>query len=563
MARDTSKDGLSNKLLLYILTHFRPIWSLIKSSKFLNRKVNKFLIDSLCNKVPNRPLPFSMMTLDSYSPGTDIPKKADLYTSWDSLTDRSYTGRHLPPDPDLNREENLPDLADLKVLFQQRDGQTRYSEKSTLLFPYFVQWFTDSFLRIDPKNRYKNTSNHHIDLCNVYGLTRKQTNLLRAFQGGKLKTQWLQRSDGIEEEYPLFYYANPESGTVDPQFEGLYQVLGTEERLRPQLKAKLFAMGVDRANVQIGYVMLTTLCVREHNRLCIVLAEHYPDWDDERLFQTARNITIVMLLNIIMEEYISHITPYHFTFFADPEGFASSSWNKPNWMAIEFSFVYRWHSAIPKTIVYQGQDLGLGESLWNNQLIIDQGLGALMEETCSQPGALIGLFNTPDFPMSKPERQEKSAYQEKSAKWEPTFIDATELATVALGRKMQLASYNDYRKLCGFPKVTDFDQITGDEYTQQKLKEIYGDVDKIEFFVGLYAEDVREGSTIPALVARLIGIDAFSQALTNPLLAPQIYNPQTFSPVGWEIIQQTKTMSDLVNRNVPASDRPFKVTFDL
>lgn len=551
MKRDTSKDGFSNKFLFYLLTHFKPIWNFIQNNESLNRKTNKFLINNLCNKIPNRPYPFSLMTLDPCIPDTDILKKPDTYTSWDSLMDRSYTGRHLPPDPDLNREGNLPKLTDLKVLFQKRDGKTRYSKKSTLLFPYFVQWFTDSFLRIDTQNRYRNTSNHHIDLCNVYGLTRKQTNLLRSFEGGKLKTQRLKRTDGVEEEYPLFYYANPEKGGVDSQFEGLYTPLQTEQRLPPQLKSKLFATGVDRGNVQLGYVMLTTLCIREHNRICNILADNYPDWDDERLFQTARNVVIVIMLNIIMEEYIYHITPYYFNFFADPEAFTTSSWHKPNWMAIEFSFVYRWHSAIPENIVCEGQEVSLGSTLWNNQILIDQGLGSLMEESCSQPGSLIGLFNTPDFPVQKAGDRVVS------------FIDVTELATIELGRTAQLSSYNDYREMCGFPRVTDFNQITGDEYTQQKLKELYGSVDKIEFFVGLYAEDVREGSTIPSLVARLIGIDAFSQALTNPLLSPPIFNQETFSPVGWNIIQQTKTISDLINRNVPTSDRKFKVTFEL
>ena len=549
--RDTSRDGFRNKALFFALTHFKPVWDLIQGNKPIKRKVNQFLINNLCNTIPNRPYPYSMMTLDPHIPGTEMPKKTDTYTSWDSLTDRSYTGRHLPPDPDLNRPGNLPDLADLKVLFQKRDGKTRYSPKSTLLFPYWVQWFTDSFLRIDRVDRLKNTSNHQIDLCNVYGLTRKQTNLLRSFQGGKLKTQMLERADGVAEEYPLFYYNDPENSVVDPQFEALYTPLHTEQRLPPHLKAKLFAMGVDRANVQLGYVMLTTLCIREHNRVCDILAKQYPDWDDERLFQTTRNIVMVMMLNIIMEEYIYHITPYYFNFFADPPAFRNASWYRENWMAIEFSFVYRWHSAIPEMIRYQGKETSLGATLWNNQMFIDQGLGALMEETCSQPGSLIGLFNTPDFPAKKTE--------EGMA----TFIDITELATIQLGRETQLASYNDYRELCGFPRVTAFKQITGDKYAQQKLKELYGDVDKVEFFVGLYAEDVREGSTIPSLVARLIGIDAFSQALTNPLLAPDIFKPETFSPVGWDIIQQTKTLSDIVNRNVPAGDRPFKVTFDL
>ncbi len=550
MARDTSRDGLDNKILAYALTNFKPFWDFIQNNDKLKRKANKFLLNSLINKLPTRPFPYSLMTLEDHIPGTDKPKKTDTYTSWDSLTDRTYTGRHLPPDPAFNQEGNLPPVKDLKVLFQKRDGETIYSKKSTLLFPYWVQWFTDAFLRTDQHNRLKNTSNHHIDLCNVYGLTRTQTNMLRSFEGGKFKTQKLKRQDGVEEDYPLFFYSDPETGEIDQQFVGLYQPLNDEQRLPGELKKTIFAMGVERANIQIGYVMLNTLCLREHNRLCDVLAQSYPDWDDERLFQTARMIVMVIILNIIMEEYISHITPYNFNFFADPEAFTKERWHRPNWMAIEFSMVYRWHSALPETFTFNGEETPMAASLWNNQMLIDMGLGGLMEETCAQPGTKIGLFNTPDFPIRKTESGTI------------TFIDVTELATLQYGRMTQLASYNDYREICGYPRVTDFNQITEDEYTQQKLKELYGHVDKIEFFVGLYAEDVRPNSAIPSLVSRIIGIDAFSQALTNPLLSDKIFNPDTFSEVGWEIIQNTKTLSDLVNRNVPASDRKYQVTFN-
>ena len=540
--RDTSKDGLDNKLQTFLLTNFKGIWENVQSNEFLKRKVNKTLINSLIYKIPTRPNPYSMMTLDEYIPDTKIPKKTDTYTSWESLIDRTYIGRHLPPDPKFNSEGNLPKVEDLAILFRKKDGQTIDSPKSTMLFPYWVQWFTDSFLRIDhiqPK-KLRNTSNHEIDLCNVYGLNRKRTHLLRTFQGGKFKTQKLKRQDGVEEEYPLFYYADPAQGIVDPQFDGLYEPINDEKRQPVDKKQYLFAMGVERANVQIGYVMLNTLCIREHNRVCDELASNYPDWDDERLFQTSRNILITIILKIIMEEYINHITPYHFKLFADPEAFVKESWYRPNWMTIEFDFVYRWHSAIPETFIYDGKPTKLATSLWNNKMFIDKGLGALMEETCSQPGTRIGLFNTPDI-----------------------LVELTELPSIRLGRQLQLASYNDYREMCGFPRVTKFEQITGDEFAQEKLKELYGHVDNIEFYVGLYAEEIRKNSTIPPLVARLIGIDAFSEALNNPLLSPTIFNKDTFSPVGWEIIQNTKTVSDLVNRNVPPSEKKYKVTFDL
>ncbi|MEA5498815.1 hypothetical protein VB834_22855 [Limnoraphis robusta Tam1] len=104
-----------------------------------------------------------MITLEEHIPGTDIPKKTDTYTSWESLTDRTYVGRHLPPAPKFNTEGNLPPVEDLAILYHKKKDAngnpiTRYSKKSTLLFPYFVQWFTDGFLRIDHNNKFKNTN---------------------------------------------------------------------------------------------------------------------------------------------------------------------------------------------------------------------------------------------------------------------------------------------------------------------------------------------------------------------------------------------------------------------
>ncbi|MBD5635927.1 MAG: heme peroxidase, partial [Candidatus Eremiobacteraeota bacterium] len=167
-----------------------------------------------------------------------------------------------------------------------------------------------------------------------------------------------------------------------------------------------------------------------------------------------------------------------------------------------------------------------------------RGLGALFEETSAQTATRIGLFNTPDF-----------------------LVDAAEVPSVALGRLAQLASYNDYREFCKFPRVTSFAQITGDAEAQRELERLYGDVERLEFYVGLYAEDVRENSALPALMGRLVGIDAFSQALTNPLLSEHVYNEETFSSVGWELLGKPVTLADVVNRNTPQNGRPYRVTF--
>ncbi len=509
--RDTSRDGFGNKLQVYLLTHFPGLWAFIQANPKLARWVNKFLTNNAIYKVPVRPYPFSLF--------------AD-YTCWDSLTDRTYTGRHLPPKD--WRPDQLPDLSAVRPLFQKR-GETRYSEKSTLLFPYFVQWFTDGFLRTDRHDRRRNTSNHEIDMSTVYGLKREYTQILRSHQGGKLKSQFING-----EEYPPFYF--DESGEPKAEFKDL-PIAYTEDMVTPEKKAKLFAMGVERANVQIGYVMLNVLALREHNRLCDLLAQAYPEWDDERLFQTARNILLVIMLKIVLEEYINHITPYLFNLFVDPMAFVNEKWHRQNWMTAEFTLVYRWHSALPETLEYDGQPMAMIDTLWHNDLLIRKGLGPLFEETSLQKGSEISLHNTPEF-----------------------LIDRAEIPTLELERMARMASYNDYREYCGFPRVTDFDQITSDPALQQELKDLYQDVENIEFYMGLMAEDVRPNSALQPLMGRLVGIDAFSQALKNPLLTENVFNEKTFSPVGWQIIQQPQTLSDLLHRNIPEGDRRYQVT---
>ena len=45
------------------------------------------------------------------------------------------------------------------------------------------------------------------------------------------------------------------------------------------------------------------------------------------------------------------------------------------------------------------------------------------------------------------------------------------MKAIELGRKANLRSYNDYRELFRFPRVTDWSQITGNEKIQQDAAE--------------------------------------------------------------------------------------------
>ncbi|RAY10999.1 heme peroxidase [Actinomadura craniellae] len=510
-ARSIATDGAVNRLRFLALTHGRPLWNAAQRVQPVRRRLNATLIDQAIREMPGRPEPLSTMA---------------PYTSWASLTDRTYSGRHLPPVPD--QESGRPPVERAADLFTRGDSMIP-CPKSTVLFAYFAQWFTDGFLRSDvsePRDPRRSTSNHHIDLNPLYGLDATATAAVRTFEGGLLKSQIVNGG-----EFPPYLC---EQGKIKPEFADLSVV--RFEMLPEARRDTLFALGGDRGNVQVGFTMLTVLFLREHNRVARLLAEHYRDWDDERLFQTARNIIITLVIKLVVEEYINHITPYHFRFVLDPRlstHLERVPWHRENWASVEFNLVYRWHSLIPSTLDVGGRETPVAETLFGSALIPEVGLGRLFEDASEQRAGRICLFNT-----------------------DPGLRDV-DVASIADSRALQLAPYNDYRAHCRFPRVRRFEQVSGDPRVSEALRDLYRSVDDLDLYVGLFAEEPGSPQAVlPPLLTKIIAIDAFSQALTNPLLAPRVLNAETFSPLGMKIIATTRTLSDVLHRNVPEDPQP-------
>ena len=170
---------------------------------------------------------------------------------------------------------------------------------------------------------------------------------------------------------------------------------------------------------------------------------------------------------------------------------------------------------------------------FDNRMLLRDGLVTAFAGASQTRAWRIGLFNT--APM----------------------LDGAEAASIQQGRDNRLASYNDYRALFKYPRVTRFEQISSDPLVVSELRRIYSDVDRIEYFAGLFAEELRPRSTVPPLIGRLVAADAFSHALTNPLLSPLVYHAGTFTTGGMEVIEKTATLADLLARNdvVPTGTR--------
>jgi prostaglandin-endoperoxide synthase 2 len=73
--------------------------------------------------------------------------------------------------------------------------------------------------------------------------------------------------------------------------------------------------------------------------------------------------------------------------------------------------------------------------------------------------------------------------------------------------------------------------------------------------VGLLAEDRYAGAPLGDVMRTMVGVDAFSQALTNPLLSDNIFGESAFAEVGLAAIDGTGRFQDILARNAAPGTR--------
>lgn len=506
---------------------------------FIHKYVNRFATDYLCKVIPGRPRAFSLW---SHIPKPPEPPSLSYdeqgpigeYTTWPMLTDKKFSARHLPP-AEKTYIDSLPEdtefnpqaekQGDVTSLFLRRGEMTK--DRSSMLFMFFAQWFTDSVLRINPLDRRQNTSNHNIDLCQIYGLTEAAANVLRSHEGGRLRSQIINGEEFLD-------YLCEQNGNGKVQIKDHYHDLpyvqkGLAELLFKNLpderKLKLYATGLERGNSSIGYVAVSTLFMREHNRICGELKKRNPDWDDERLFQTARLINMAILMKLTIVDYINHIAGNRLFVF-DTRFAEKKSWYRLPWIALEFDLLYRWHGLIPDSMKVDDTVVSQTDYRFNNGLLEQIGLSKAIHASATQNAGKIGLQNSP--------------------KW----ILGAEYAMIRMGRDFRLKPYNEYRKLFNLSPICSFQELTDDRELADKLESLYGHIDKLEFTVGLFAEKKNCDQLFGDLLNAMVSYDAFTQIYTNPLLSKNVYHARTLTQYGLDLIDATQSVQDLASRNL-------------
>lgn len=319
-----------------------------------------------------------------------------------------------------------------------------------------------------------------IDGSNVYGSDQDRADWLRSFSGGKLNVTTHSTGDLM-----------PTQGN-DPDAPHM----AMDGRIGPST----FVAGDVRANENSALASIHTLFVREHNRIAEIIEATHTDLPldpiarDEEIYQRARKIVGAQIQKITYDEFLPALGVT-----LDPYGGYDSTVN-PN-ISTEFSTAgFRLgHTLVSPTLQHLNEDgsstefgpQSLSEVFFRPDAItIKGGIDPILRGLASQV---------------QQERDAKVIDDLRNQLFGPPsegpVVNGTDLPALNIqrGRDHGLASYNDVREALGLPRKENFSDISSDPELVAALEAVYSDVDEIDLWVGMLAEDNLENASIGEL----------------------------------------------------------------
>ncbi|KAK3600354.1 hypothetical protein CHS0354_015951 [Potamilus streckersoni] len=445
------------------------------------------------------------------------------YITWEAAANLSFFTRSLPPVPldcptplGIWGKKTLPDAKLIVDKLFTRDKFIPDPTGSNGLFVFFAQHFTHQFFKTDFKRGPGfQWGGHGVDVSHIYGQDKGVENVLRSFKDGKLRTQEING-----EEWPPFL--------KDANVPMYYPPSTPDENK--------FALGHKDFGLMPGLFMYATIWMREHNRVCDVLKSEHPEWDDEQLFQTTKLIIIGETIKIVIEDYVQHLSNYNFQLTFKPELLFDTPHQYQNRIAAEFNHLYHWHPLMPESFNISGTVYPVKDFKFRPDIVVKHGMKNFVE----------GMIKQRAGRMSHHNHHPSTLYVAKQ--------------TIEHGRELRYQSFNQYQKRFDLPPMKSFLELTGDETLARDLEELYGDIDGMEFYVGLMVEKLRPRAIFGATIIEIGGPFSVKGLMSNPICSPRYWKPSTFGgETGFNIIN-TASLKKLFCQNIK-EECPENISF--
>jgi hypothetical protein len=276
-----------------------------------------------------------------------------------------------------------------------------------------------------------------------------------------------------------------------------YNTIGLENASLPmQNSADLFLAGDIRANEQAGLTAMHTLFAREHNRLADQFAALDPLLTGDEIYERARKVVGAELQQITYNEFLPALLGNGA--LSSYTGYDSSV--NPNIANLFSTAAFRVGHTMLNPVILRLDDAGN---------TIPEGDLALRD----------AYFNPANIESVGIEPYLKGAAEMYSQEIDTHIVDDVrnflfgapgsggfDLASLNIqrGRDHGLPDYNTARDIYGLSRVTQFSEISSDQWLQQALAAVYGSVDEIDPWVGMLAEDHVAGASVGELLRTII-----------------------------------------------------------
>ena len=363
-----------------------------------------------------------------------------------------------------------------------------------------------------------NTITAWLDGSVIYGSSESRANMLRAFEGGKLKV------------------SKHNSGDLLP----LAPVGSLEEK---QVRGQAFFAGETRSNEHIAITALHTLFVREHNRIAKEIHDTEPNLTDEEIFQRARKINTAIIQSITYNEFLPSLGIE----LDEYKGYNESI--DPQISHIFSVVAFRiGHSQVGEKVILVNatqdlQSIPMKDTFFNPVIIHRQGIDSILR----------GLFMT--------NQQANDIYYHNSIRnflFDEPQRGGLDLCVLDIvrGRDHGIPDYNSVRNGIGLDAVEEFDDINKDEKVRGRLRAAYGNIEELDAIIGILAEEHLEESAL-GKTGYLIIKDQFERIRDGDRL---FYLNDPDLKIIKEEISNT-SLADVIERNTQIRNIPDNVFF--
>jgi hypothetical protein len=382
---------------------------------------------------------------------------------------------------------------------------------------------------------YGNTETHWWDGSQIYGSSQKRQNALRTFKDGKLK---IERSGRLPE---------------DPEQHGI-DLTGFNE------------------NWWFGLSCLHTLFTKEHNAICDALKREHPEWDDQRLFDTAWLINSALMAKIHTVEWTPGIVNTPALWFAmnvnwsgvfgqtlkdrfgrlgDSEIFSGIMGSPQEHhgarfqLTEEFISVYRMHPLLRDD--WNLYDAESGELRAQHEFVDLQGAHT---RDFMQDYEISDLIYS--MGVEHPGQITLHNYPRALQRFRRIDGELMDLATLDIlrDRERGVPRYNDFREELRMPRIRSFEELTPNRQWAEEIRRVYdSDIDKVDLQVGMYAEPLPPGFGFSDTAFRVFILMA-SRRLKSDRFFTTDFRPEVYTQTGIDWVTHTK-MKDVLLRHYP------------